>query len=78
MMKVGTVHHRLAYAAAAASALSVILAAISKLVGGILGTEIVIMGATPTSYLTVATVGILFAIYFLAEGAVYSANKGKK
>ncbi|MFC2016102.1 hypothetical protein ACFLUF_00115 [Chloroflexota bacterium] len=76
MMKVGTVHHRLAYAAAAASALSVILAAISKLVGAIQGTTGVIIGITPTSYLTLATVGILFAIYFLIEGAVYAAKKG--
>ncbi len=70
MMKIGTVHHRLAYLAAAASALSVILSGISTLAGA----TIVI---SPGSYMTLATVGILFAIYFLVEGAVYAANKTK-
>ncbi len=69
MMKVGTVHHRLAYAAAAVSAVSVLLAIISRLTGA----TIVI---TQGSYMTFATVAILFAIYFLAEGAVYAAKKG--
>ena len=68
-MKVGTIHHRLAYLAAAASALSVILAGISKLAGAIIW-------ITATSYITIATVAILFAIYFLVEGAVYAAKKG--
>ena len=69
-MKVGTIHHRLAYAAAAVSVLSVIFAGISWLVGAILG-------ITATSYITLATVAILFAIYFLVEGAVYCAKKAK-
>ena len=68
-MKVGTIHHRLAYLAAAASALSVILAIISRLTGA----TIVI---TQGSYMLFATVAILFAIYFLVEGAVYAAKKG--
>ena len=70
MMKVGTIHHRLAYLAAAASALSVILAVISRFTM----TSIVI---TQNSYMNFATVAILFAIYFLVEGAVYSAKKAK-
>lgn len=61
-MKIGTMQHRLAYIAAALAALSVILAVISRLVG----VNIVV---TPTSYMTFATVAILFAIYFLVEGA---------
>lgn len=69
-MKVGTIHHYLAYAAAAVAALSVILAGISKLAG-------VTLGIAPGSYMSLATVAILFAIYFLVEGAVYFAQKGK-
>ena len=68
MMKVGTAHHILAYLAAAVAVVSVILGAISRLIGQTLG-------LMPASYLTVAIVAILFAIYFLVEGAVYSANK---
>ncbi len=67
-MKVGTIHHRLAYLAAAASALSVILAVISRLTGATLV-------ISQSSYMTFATVAILFAIYFLVEGAVYAAKK---
>ena len=70
MMKVGTIHHRLAYAAAAVAVLSVIFAGIAWLVGSILG-------IAAGSYMTLATVAILFAIYFLIEGAVYSAKKAK-
>ncbi len=69
-MKVGTTHHRLAYLAAAASALSVLLAVISRLTGA----TIVV---TQSSYMTFATVAVLFAIYFLVEGAVYAAKKAK-
>ncbi len=69
-MKVGTVHHRLAYAAAAVAVLSVIFAGIAWLAGTILG-------IAATSYMTIATVAILFAIYFLVEGAVYAAKKAK-
>ncbi|MBI2979397.1 MAG: hypothetical protein HYY41_00960 [Chloroflexi bacterium] len=61
-MKIGTMQHRLAYIAAALAALSVILAVISRLAGA----NIVV---TPTSYINFATVAILFAIYFLIEGA---------
>jgi len=70
MIKVGTVHHILAYSAAAVAAVSVILAGISKLVGQGLGIQI-------ASYMSLATVAILFAIYFLVEGIVYSAKKAK-
>ena len=70
MMQVGKAHHRLAYAAAAVSVVSVILAGLSRLVGVKLGLQM-------DSYLTLATVAILFAIYFLVEGAVYSAKKAK-
>ncbi len=69
-MKVGKIHHRLAYLAAAASALSVLLAIISRFIDQ----TIVI---TQDSYMTFATVAILFAVYFLVEGAVYSAKKAK-
>ena len=70
MMKVGTAHHILAYLAAAVAVVSVILGAISRLIGQPLG-------LMPASYLTVAIVAILFAIYFLVEGAVYCAKKAK-
>ncbi len=70
MMKVGTTHHTLAYIAAAVSAVSVILAGVSRLAGQTLG-------LSQGSYMTLATVAILFAIYFLVEGAVHSAKKAK-
>ncbi len=69
-MKVGTMHHVLAYLAAVAAAVSVLLAAISRLTGQV----IVIQQG---SYMMLATLAILFAIYFLVEGAVYSAKKGE-
>lgn len=69
MMKVCTIHRVLAYLAAAAAAVSVILAAISRLIGQ---TLVILQG----SYMMFATIAILFAIYFLVEGAVYSAKKG--
>ena len=69
-MKVGKTHHILAYAAAAVGAVSVIIAAISRLV-------MQTLGLAQGSYMTVATVAILFAIYFLVEGAVYTAKKAK-
>jgi len=68
MSKVGKTHHILAYVAAAVAAVSVILAGISRLVGQTLGLAV-------SSYMTLAIVAILFAIYFLVEGAVYSAKK---
>ncbi len=67
-MKVGTMHHVLAYLAAAAAAVSVLLAIISRF------TEQVIV-ITQGSYMMFATIAILFAIYFLVEGAVCSAKK---
>ena len=67
-MKIGTTHHVLAYLAAAAAAVSLILAAISRLTEQTLG-------LLEGSYMMFATVAILFAIYFLVEGAVYSAKK---
>lgn len=69
-MKVGKIHHILAYAAAAASALSVILAIISRFTG-----ETIVI--TQNSYMNFATVAILFAVYFLIEGAIYTAKKAK-
>ncbi len=70
MMKVEKVYQRLACAAAAVSALCVLLAIISRFTGA----TIVV---TQSSYMSLATVAILFAIYFLIEGAVYSAKKAK-
>jgi len=69
MMKIGKIHHRLAYAAAAVAVLSVIFAGIAWLAGSILG-------ITATSYISLATIAILFAIYFLIEGAASAAKKG--
>ena len=69
-MKVGTTHHILAYLAAAVSLVSVILAVISRLTGQIL---VIQQG----SYMFLAIVAILFAVYFLIEGAVYTAKKAK-
>ena len=69
-MKVGTTHYILAYLAAAVAAVSVILAGIARLIEQTLG-------ITVASYMSLATVAILFAIYFLVEGAVYSAKKAK-
>ena len=69
-MKVGKAHHILAYIAAAVAAVSVILAGISRLVLQPVGFQI-------GSYMLLATVAILFAVYFLVEGAVYAAKKGK-
>jgi hypothetical protein len=68
MFKVGTLHHILAYSAATVAAASVILALISRLTGETLWLR-------DSSYLTVATVALLFAIYFLAEGWADAAEK---
>ncbi len=70
MMKVGTIHRILAYLAAAVAAVSVILAGISRLM-------MEYLGITRESYMSLATVAIIFAVYFLIEGAVYSAKKAK-
>ena len=69
MLNVGTVHRILAYIAAAVALVSVILAIISKFIEQ----TIVI---TQSSYMDFAIVAIIFAIYFLVEGAVYAAKKG--
>ena len=61
MNKVGTIHHILARLGAGVAAVSVILALISKLTEQRLWLE-------DSSYLTVATVALLFAIYFVVEG----------
>ncbi len=68
MIKIGKKHHILAYLAAAVAVISVILAGISKLVGATVGLQ-------QHSYMSLATVAILFALYFLLEGIVYSAKK---
>ena len=70
MMKVGTAHHVLAYIAAVVSAVSVILAVISRFIGQ---TLVITQG----SYMIFAIIAILFAIYFLFEGAVSYAKKAK-
>ncbi len=69
-MNVGKTHHILAYIAAAVAMVSVILAGISRLIGQELGIGI-------GGYMSLATVAIIFAIYLLVEGAVYSAKKAK-
>lgn len=68
MMKIGTTHHILARLAAVAAVASVILAGISRLMGQSLG-------ITVGSYMALATVAILFAIYFVVEGWADTAKK---
>ncbi len=70
MVKIGMAHHILAYVAAAVSVVSVILAGICKLLGQS-------VGLTTVGYMSLATVAILFALYFLVEGMVYAAKKAK-
>jgi hypothetical protein len=70
MLKVGKIHHILAYVAAAVSVISIILALISRLTWQ----RLVI---TQGSYISLAIIAILFAIYFLLEGAVYAVKKAK-
>ena len=70
MIKIGKAHHNLAYLAATVAAVSVILAVIARLLGQPLG-------IAASSYISVATVAILFAIFFLIEGVIYSAKKAK-
>ena len=70
MANIGKTHHVLAYIAAAVAVVSIILAGISRLIM----LPIVI---TSTSFMSVATVALLFAIYFLVEGVIYSAKKSK-
>ncbi len=69
-MKIGTTHHLLARLAAVAAAVSVILALIAKLVGQTLW-------ITTSGYMALATVALLFAIYFCVEGWVDAAKKAK-
>ncbi len=64
-MKIGKWHQRLAYGAAAVSALSVLLAIIGKLTG-----QLIVV--TVPSYMSFAGVAVLFAIYFLVQGMVNS------
>ena len=70
MANIGKTHHVLAYIAVAVAVVSVILAGISRLIM----LPIVI---TSTSFMSVATVALLFAIYFLVEGVIYAAKKAK-
>jgi len=70
LMKVCKVHHVLAYLAAGVSVASVILAAISRFTWQTLG-------ISQASYMTLAIVAILFAIYFLVDGAARSAKKAE-
>ena len=67
-MKVEKISQYLAYAAAAVSLVSVILAGICRLM-------MQNLGLTAGSYMSLATVAILFAIYFLIQGAVFAAKK---
>ena len=69
-MKIERTHQMLAYIAAGASVLFIILAGISKLAGQI-------VGLMASSYMTLAMLAILFAIYFLLQGVIYAAMKGK-
>ncbi len=70
MVEIGTKHHLLARLAAVIAVVSVILAGIARLVGGTLGFQV-------TSYMTIATVAILFAIYFVVDGWADAAKKAK-
>ena len=70
MEKIGTIHHTLARLAAAVAVVSVILAGISKLIAQTLW-------ITDRSYMTVAMVALLFAIYFVVEGWADAAKKAK-
>jgi hypothetical protein len=67
-MKVTTTHRVLAYIAAAVALVSVILALVSRLLLQTVGFRI-------ESYMIVAAVALLFAVYFLLEGAVHAARK---
>ncbi len=69
-MKVCTVHHIIAYVAAAVAVVSVILAGISRLI-----LQTLWLGRE--SYITIAVVALLFAIYFLIDGVLYAAKKAK-
>jgi len=64
-MKVGVIHQVLAYSAAAVAAVSVILAGVCRLVAHPVGFQL-------TSYMIIAVVAMLFAIYFFAGGIFFS------
>ena len=67
-MKVNKARQVLTYLAAAVAVVSVILPGISRLADTTLG-------ITQTSYMTLATVAVLFAIYLLLDGAAHLAKK---
>lgn len=69
-MKVSKIHHILAYISAAIAVISVILALVSRLIMQPIGFQ-------QASFMVVATVALLFAIYFLLEGAVHHAKKSE-
>ena len=64
MIKVGLIHQVLAYLAVAVAGVSVILAGICRLLARPVGFELV-------SYMTIAGVTMLFAIYFFAAGIFF-------
>ncbi len=67
MEKISTIRLTLSRLAAAAAVVSVILAGISKLIAQTLW-------ITDRSYMTVAMVALLFAIYFVVEGWANAAK----
>ena len=67
-MKVSAAHRILAYMAAVVAVASIILAGVSRLIMQNVGLQI-------DSYMVIAAVALLFAIYFLVEGAAQSASK---
>ena len=64
MIKVGFIHHILAYVAAAVAVVSIILAGVCRLVGQPVGFQL-------PSYMAIAGVAMLFAIYFFAGGIFF-------
>ena len=68
-MKISKTYRWLVCASATVSVVCVILAGLSRLM-------MQKLGLTQGSYMSLATLAILFAIYFLVEGAVYAAKKG--
>ncbi len=70
MINIGTKHHLLGQLAAAVAVVSLILSVISRIIGQNLG-------LAQGSYMSLATVAIIFALYFLVEGAVYAAKKAE-
>ncbi len=70
MHKIANTHHIMARAAAAIAVVSVLLAILSKLIDQTLFIY-------RPSYLTIATVALLFAIYFIVEGWADAAKKAE-